>query len=420
MTKISRRMPKIKKNYCIKPLTEINNKNMISDNTITVVLFSKKYHFTIENENETILDLKKAIKKLDDLQNPSLSQIEIFIENKSEGGYIEIFKDDIKLISIKNDLLYTLIKNKDFTSTKEVEIINRIDKSHQIKIDCPDDEQIQIVSRILEDNGINTPSLHSLIIYNFLAKQLYPLTTSIEVNTTLTELYLLGCLYQLKENDVELIEKMLNINKTLKVLSLSFNNIDEKAIINIIKAVKINTNLETFDISNNYIEDIGAEALESVLIVNTSLVNLYLTNNGITCKGVKALANGLHFNLSLKELLLDYNQIDDKGAISLAEALETNISLIKLDLNGNIIKDKGALAFSRLILNNNTLKILSLNHNQIGNKGAIFLAEALELNTGLTDIDISDNQLTNDVIRIFDEMVLQNKLSNKFLYSFNK
>lgn len=63
------------------PLTRSAAKNMyhfkpFSNRIITVQICSNKHQFVIENDNETVLDLKRAIKTLNNIKN--IKQIELF------------------------------------------------------------------------------------------------------------------------------------------------------------------------------------------------------------------------------------------------------------------------------------------------------------------------------------------------------
>ena len=69
--------------------------------------------------------------------------------------------------------------------------------------------------------------------------------------------------------------------------------------------------------------------------INNTLKILSLTNNEVGDRGVKALAAALRINNTLMKLFLACNNIGDEGAISIRDALLTNGSLKYLDLDKN-------------------------------------------------------------------------------------
>ena len=71
----------------------------------------------------------------------------------------------------------------------------------------------------------------------------------------------------------------------------------------------------------------GAEALADSLRKNKSLTVLGLGDNAIEDRGAAALASALKSNDTLRELYLPRNGCTDTGVLELAEALKTNMTV---------------------------------------------------------------------------------------------
>ena len=85
--------------------------------------------------------------------------------------------------------------------------------------------------------------------------------------------------------------------------------------------------------------DDGAKAVGLALQVNQSLKEISLSRNGIGDAGAIALAEGLEANSTLEDLYLSCNDIGDTGASAIADAIEANRTLKELSLVGNQINE---------------------------------------------------------------------------------
>ena len=284
---------------------------------------------------------------------------------------------------------------------------------------------------------------------------------SLEHNTSLEELDLSGN-SQLAKGDSEAvgcaIERMLNVNRTLKVLNLygcgltnelasyfangltqkhsvrqvilHSNNIGSTGAVSIFRSLEHNTSLEELDLSGNSQlaegdnEAVGC-AIERMLNVNRTLKVLNLYGCELTNEVASYFANGLAQNHSVRKMILCSNNIGRTGAVSIFRSLEHNTSLEELDLSGNSQLAEGdneavGCGIERMLNVNRTLKVLNLaecrltsevvsyfanglaqNHsvrkvilhsNNIGSTGAVSIFRSLEHNTSLEELDLSGNQ----------------------------
>ena len=283
---------------------------------------------------------------------------------------------------------------------------------------------------------------------------------SLEHNTSLKELDLSGN-WKLAKGDSEAvgcaIERMLNVNTTLKVLKLHgsditnevaeyfsnglaqncslqkvvlfSNQVSSTGAVSIFRSLEHNTSLEELDLSGNRklakgdSEAVGC-AIERMLNVNTTLKVLNLGGCGITNEVAEYFSNGLVQNCSLQRVALFSNQVRSTGAVSIFRSLECNTSLEELDLLGNSQLAEGdseavGCAIERMLNVNRTLKVFNLdgcrlttdvashfanglaqNHslrkvilrlNNIGSAGAVSIFRLLEHNTSLEELDLSGN-----------------------------
>ncbi len=196
----------------------------------------------------------------------------------------------------------------------------------------------------------------------------------------------------LTSNEIKKILNVLNKFTSIKILNLSYNEINETL------ELLLPGSLQSLDLFNNRIGDEGAKGLQfppSLQFVNLSL-------NNIGAEGAK----GLRFPSSLQSLnLVNNNNIGDEGA----KGLQLPPSLQSLDLAANNIGDEGAkgLRFppslqSLGLVNNNigdsgakglhlpaSLQSLNLGGNDIGDEGA----KGLQLPASLQSLDLSFNNI---------------------------
>ena len=252
---------------------------------------------------------------------------------------------------------------------------------------------------------------------------------SLEHNTSLKELRL-SRNSQLVEGDSEAvgcaIERMLNVNKTLKILNLRSCGFTSEAATNFANGLAHNCSIERVDLCYNQISSTGAASIFRSLEHNTSLKELDLSGNSQLAKGdseavgcaiermlnvnktLKILnlrgcgfpseaatnfANGLAHNCSIERVGLCYNQISSTGAASIFRSLEHNTSLKELDLSGNSQLAKGdseavGCAVERMLNVNRTLKVLYLRECNVTDSTAEHITAGLTKNTSLVKLDI--------------------------------
>ena len=243
----------------------------------------------------------------------------------------------------------------------------------------------------------------------------------------------------------EALTKMLQINKALTHLNLSYNSISDLGAQSIFKGLQHNNTLVNLNLKSTEITTVTrtAEVLTKMLQLNKALTHLNLSYNSISDLGAQSIFKGLqhnntlvHFNLertgigtvmrtaealikmlqlnkALTHLNLSYNSISDLGAQSIFKGLQHNNTLVQLNLHCTRIADEGAVHIAQLLLNTNcSLQTLDISSNPIGHKGLTHIAMSLESNANLITINIADryNILTAERKEAIHRIREQNKL----------
>ena len=188
---------------------------------------------------------------------------------------------------------------------------------------------------------------------------------SLEHNTSVEELDL-SRNRQLAEGDSEAvgcaIERMLNVNRTLKVLNLSYCGLDAVMAIHIAACLAHNASLTELNIGKNY--------------------------SSITSEGWVHLFKALCNNISLKKLDISYNNLEMEGSLALAEMLSRNKSLTELNVSWCHIPEVGLREIATALVHNTSLKKLDISHNNLEMlEGS--LAEMLSCNKSIMELNLS-------------------------------
>lgn len=178
------------------------------------------------------------------------------------------------------------------------------------------------------------------------------------------------------------------IHHSLTCLHLSDNSIGER-VRELFDALQRTTTLHTLDLSFNKINDSAVVVIAEVLRTNQSIMKLDLSNNQIG-KGSRALLESLNFNGNIMELNLSFNRLGDCHY----ELMSNNVGLLSLDLSHNDIGERGGLSLEQLLRGKNcALTVLNLSQNHLGDMGAHYLASALSHNNNLTELTLCENKI---------------------------
>lgn len=224
-------------------------------------------------------------------------------------------------------------------------------------------------------------SLH-LSEINFKGARGIALAKALEVNGTLQSLILDS--FSLDNAAVGALAKALEVNRSLRSLSLRWNKIgrgrdepdelsgimqrngiifdyfgesnsSKKLGVAFAETLKINQTLRMLDLSFNDLDDEAGQALAKALMLNRTLQALDLNNNRFGEKTGKAFAEALRVNHTLTSLGLNKTGLDHEAGIALAQALKVNRTLQTLNLNGNKFNNITCQEFNKALQFNHTL-----------------------------------------------------------------
>ena len=133
---------------------------------------------------------------------------------------------------------------------------------------------------------------------------------------------------QFKSESISILANVLNGNKTLRELDLSYNHLKDDGVRIICEVLASNTcAIKELDLSSNQITDEGVKYIARMLTKNDKLKFLILNNNEITNDGLLLLAGALtnNENTKLEELKLESNVLITRtGVVATLDLLKDN------------------------------------------------------------------------------------------------
>jgi len=197
--------------------------------------------------------------------------------------------------------------------------------------------------------------------------------------------------FTLSKNEGYVLADSLKSNKSLTHFQLNhLKNIDSAAMESFSKALCVNKTLRVLDLGFNEIENFGIQILFGSLEFNVGIEELNLCNNSLNAASCFALVKALKNNTSLKTLKLQGMSIGPKTCEDIAKLLEENHSLLNLDLSFNYIGPNGGIALALALQVNTTLQSLNLEGNKLGLAGGQALANVLSINKSLMLLNLQD------------------------------
>ena len=225
--------------------------------------------------------------------------------------------------------------------------------------------------------------------------------TSLEHNTSLEELNLSGNTH-LTEGDSEAvgcaIERMLIVNRTLRVLELSLCGLDSAVVKHFGTGLTRNASLSVLNISyNGSTSPEGWVHLFWSLHQNSSVKNLDISGNKLEMKGSEALATCLTHNAFITQLNIRYTLLTPEGCVLMFKSLHRNSSVKKLDISGNKLGMEGSEALAEMLSYNKSLTELNICFTE---------AEIRVIMRGL----LQNTTLETIVVQLMDKQLLEEEL----------
>lgn len=177
---------------------------------------------------------------------------------------------------------------------------------------------------------------------------------------------------QLKTGTVIAFASALNSNAKLKAINLDnprLFSLQEETTVHLAKMLRNNSSLVEIHLRKHRIGDFGADWIADNLRLNRNLKILDLSCNEIDDEGCHSISlHLLQHSTPLEKLELSQNRVRDDGAFHLANALLTNKRLLALGLSGNLIRSEGLMSLFSALKINSTLQSILLWGNSV--KGA--------------------------------------------------
>lgn len=257
----------------------------------------------------------------------------------------------------------------------------------------------------IEESCKNEYNLNSLIVhYSGLTlnkdKEGNQLFNALKLNKKLRKFSLSLPNFTLSETEGTRLADSLIFNKFLTHFQLNhLKNIDSAAMHSLSKALSTNKTLRVLDLSFNKIENIGIKILLNSLEFNLGLEELNLCDNVLNAASCSVLTKVLKNNTTLKTLKLQGTSIGQNSCEDIAKLLEENHNLLNLDLSFNFIGPNGGVALAVALQVNTTLQSLNLEGNMLGLVGGHALANALSINKSLVLLNLQNTGTNSTYFR---------------------
>ena len=405
-------------------LQELNiSQNNITNDGIKVLAEVIEINSTLQNINisknhiaiEGLMCFMKAVKN-----NCSLQVVNITHNNVTRSGFtsikqcIENLQRSIQIYASWNEIVSRngelLVKSKICTFQESENII---EDEWSFK-DYDRDHIVTCLSECLkEDDMLLELNMSNNQIIRGRKKKIIE---AISVNKTLLKLDA----SLMKIQDESYINDCLKINKSLKELNISENEITSNGAKEIATAIRVNTTLEKLDLSCNALSDDGAGAIIDSLQFNNSLQELNISKNKITSEGVKKIATAIRVNTTLEKLDLSCNEIANDGVSFISDGFKSNNSLQEVNISRNKITSEGAQYISDAIRINTTLAKLDLSCNALSDDGAAAISDGLQFNNSLQELNISKNEITSEGVTKIAQVIRVNTTLKHLDLSINK
>ena len=229
---------------------------------------------------------------------------------------------------------------------------------------------------------INLKKLH--LCHNDIDDEgLHALVTNMKKGSSVDILVLAGNASITAEGLKSLSSLLQSDNCCLEVLDLGDMNIGNDGLDAVMDGLAENKSLKLLSLSGNSIDDTGLAALASR---RSNLESLSLSeNSAFTAAGLRSLSNAFQVSRNLEHLNLRDNAIDDEGLRALVDGMTNCCSLRRLDLSCNESVTASGLKYL-LQAENCRLKTLELWGTKIGDDKAVAIADGLVGNKSMEGV----------------------------------
>ena len=208
---------------------------------------------------------------------------------------------------------------------------------------------------------------------------------------------------KLQSQGIERIYKALATIKSLEVLSIENNDVDDQAAGDIATALISNNGIKQLWIGQNNFTPLGISTILQPLYRGTTkgvpnckctLEVLDLSHSNIALTAIDDVLAVLSKNYNIQQVWLEGNNLSSQCIAAIADALKkcTNISV--LSLRDDNITEEVADVLSEGLSKNSNLQQLYLGNNHLQDRGVIKITEALNTTENLLTLDLMNNDIS--------------------------
>ena len=233
------------------------------------------------------------------------------------------------------------------------------------------------------------------------------------------------------ENNVNnYLSKLGYMNKVLaainyyqpKISQLSFLNNKLDRIFNstILSCIKLIKTLTMLDLSNNELNEENIKGLCEYLKQNTTIKILYLNNNNLTSACGYYMADTFKKNNTIEVLHLSHNKLNESGFDSFLNILSNdNTNLKDLDISYNEFKFLDFKSLSGFLNSNPPLKKLNISGNILDPQAANIIGVSFKKLTNLEEIKLNNCGIADDSVQQLFNFLNESSIQNLEIDSNN-
>ena len=467
---------------------ELINKNIItklkSPKTIDQLsqIFNSKYTKKFDFEGEKLSDfltkqvipiVKKRISRYDkNIVGEIRTLVELSLHNIHDGKIIidgeEVYNFE-KFFEQYNN--YKNVSDRIFSIEMEKAIINNSEGVDNIKhtLKYYNSQTIKMdkcFSNMNDENNVNN-YLSKLSYMNKILASINYYQTKISqlsfINNKLDRIFnttILSCLKliktltlldlsnnELNEENIKGLCEFLKQNKTIKILYLNNNNLTSACGYYMADTFKRNDTIEVLHLSHNKLNESGFDSFLNILgNDNTNLKDLDISYNELKFLDFKSLSGYLNSNPPLKKLNISGNNLDPQAANIIGVSIKklTNLEEMKLnncgitdesvtqlfnflnessiqnlEIDSNKLESTGPMVAFKKIMVSNNLKYLSYQNMILLPLIVDLIIQAINVNKSLERINLRQNIIKEDILKKFVDVTSKSK-NIKIIFSKDK
>jgi len=207
------------------------------------------------------------------------------------------------------------------------------------------------------------------------------------------------------DEDIKLLMEYLKENKNLKTLILNKNNLTSSSGFYIADSLSKNTILEEIYLSNNKVNENGLNSLINILLnKNKSITTLDLSYNNLQQENIISIGDFLSSNPNLKYLDLSGNSIEEQSANLFGISLKKNTNLNVIKLNKCNLNENSSPQILNFMSLTKIYKI-ELNDNQFGEMGPLIILNKLKATSSLKEISFQTCEITPNLLTSISQIL---------------